>query len=108
MSDFALPWWIARLYPLLRPDVRRLVVGENRRITSAWDRLVEREGLVPALSPRLDLDFFDYVLSGHSYDTSALRSLGFRCSHADPIEGLAQTADWYREQRWLPPLEPPR
>ena len=43
--------------------VRWVVGRENRKISRAWSRLVAQEGLVNALSPRLDLDFFDYVLA---------------------------------------------
>ena len=100
----ALPWFVARLYPLLRPMIRGFVVRENRRIAASWARLVEREELESALSPRLDLDFFDYMLANHSYDTSALKGLGFECKYADPYKGIALTGDWYRAHRWLPPL----
>ena len=38
----------------------------------------------------------------HTYDTSRLRALGFRCKHPDVQVGLTDTIRWYRDRRWHP------
>ena len=36
----------------------------------------------------------------------ALKSLGWRLKYPDAAAGIRETVEWYREQRWLPRLEP--
>jgi nucleoside-diphosphate-sugar epimerase len=105
INSFALPWWTTTVYPPFKSMVARIVAGQNARMAKSWARLVDEEGLETALLPRVDMDFIDYVLEDHSYDTSRLRGLGFKCAHPDPYKGIAATADWYRSQRWLPTFE---
>jgi len=105
INNMALPWWTTRVYPPLKPVVRRILVDQNTRMARAWARMVDEEGLENALLPRLDMDFIDYVLGNHSYDTSRLQGLGFKCAHPDPYAGIAATAKWYRSQRWIPTFE---
>lgn len=102
INNLALPWWTTRAYSPFKAVVAKVVAGQNIRMARSWERVVREEGLADALVPRVDMDFIDYMLGNHSYDTSRLRGLGFRCAHPDPFEGIARTADWYRSQGWLP------
>jgi len=102
VHSVALPWWTTKAYRPLRPWVARIVAQQNARMEGAWRRIVDEEGLEHALTPRLEMDFIEYVLANHSYDTSRLQGLGFVWAHPDPYVGIDQTGDWYRRQRWIP------
>lgn len=102
VADLAPPWFLVGAYPAVRPLIRRALPGLNAKIARAWTSLVRREGLVDALRPRLELDFVDYFVGGHSYDTSKLAALGFTCAHPDARGQIEQTVAWYRGQKWLP------
>ena len=102
----ALPW-IPPLVSLAVKAVRTLVPQArwdkaNRQLGRAWERIIEAEGLVPALRPRLEKDMFLYLLGDHVYDTTALKSLGFEWEYPDIVDGLRQTHQWLVENRWIP------
>lgn len=97
----------ARLFAMgfrAMPESRRGAM--QKRLEKDFERLVADRGLAPALRPRIDRHAYDYWLGDHVYDTSALRSTGFRVSHPDARDGLRSTFDWYVEQKWLPHFEP--
>jgi len=102
VNSLALPWWTTAAYGPLRPWIARVLARQNVRMAGAWRRVVEEEGLEDALLPRLEMDFIEYVLADHTYDTARIRGLGFRCAHPDPIPGIAATAAWYRRAGWIP------
>jgi 2-alkyl-3-oxoalkanoate reductase len=105
VHSVALPWWTTKVYGPLRPWIARVVAQQNTRMEGAWRRVIRECGLEPALMPRLEMDFIEYVLANHSYDTSRLQGLGFVWSHPDPYVGIGQTGDWYRQQKWIPTFE---
>lgn len=74
----------------------------NARLASAWARLCEERELVPALCPRIDASAYDYWSADHVYATDALASTGWRARHDDVLDGLRETIEWYRLQRWIP------
>jgi len=74
----------------------------NRRVRERWQKMVQANGLVPALTPRIDRAWLDYLAHDHVYDTAPLQEIGFHFSYPDLDRGLAQTLAWYREKRWLP------
>ena len=102
VRELPVPWLLSRevlRHPWL---LRRVLASVNPRMVRAWERLVQRQGLVLALTPRLDDAWVDYLAGDHSYDTSRLRALGFRPVWPDLRAGLASTVEWYRQARWLP------
>jgi len=97
------PWGLVRgLRGVVLPLARRLLEGQQGKLDHLWARLVEEEGLEPALTSRIDPDWLEYLFASHTYSTRRLRDLGFSCRHPDPGAGLAETVAWYRERRWLP------
>lgn len=91
--------WTARAWQFL-PESRRDRI--NRSLERKWQALVERERLVPMLSPRLDRHAYDYWLSDHVYSNDALKALGWRPRHPDAKTGIQSTIAWYIDNRWLP------
>jgi len=102
INGIALPWWTTKVYPPLKPWVAKVLANQNARMAGAWRRIIDEEGLEAALMPRLEMDFIEYVLADHTYDTSRIRSLGFTCAHPDPFAGIERTAAWYRDAGWIP------
>ncbi|MBI4576179.1 MAG: NAD(P)-dependent oxidoreductase [Planctomycetes bacterium] len=74
----------------------------NAWIRRDWDRLVRRRGLSGALRPRLDREWLLYLLHDHAYRVDALEGLGMEWEFPRLEEGLEQTLDWYRSERWIP------
>ncbi len=80
-----------------------LVFGPlNRVLEWEWKRIMDESGLVPALRPRFDRDFLYFLLGDHYLDGSKIRSLGYVSRYPTCLEGLRETIDWYRQERWLP------
>ena len=74
----------------------------NRSLARRFDSLVRDRDLVPAIAPRLDRWAYDYWLSDHVYDTTALCRTGFVHHHPDARNGVRETIGWYRRMNWLP------
>jgi nucleoside-diphosphate-sugar epimerase len=74
----------------------------NKRIATRWDSLAAAYRLVPALKPKADRTWLQFVLYDQCYDTSRLRALGWQPRYPDFREGIKETIQWYLSQRWLP------
>ena len=94
--------FVARGLSLMGRIAPARLARTNESIERRWSELVRAEGLVPALRPRIDAHAYDYFFSDHVYDTTALRSLGWRAEHRSVITGMHSTLDWYVRERWLP------
>jgi nucleoside-diphosphate-sugar epimerase len=75
----------------------------NASLARAWQEVVQREGLEPALTPRIDRDYLGYFVGDFSLATSKIKALGFEPQHPSTVQGIADTIQWYRAQHWLPP-----
>jgi len=62
------------------PD-RILLAALNRRLASGWEQLRARTGVSALLTPRIDREALHWMSTDHYYDTSRLRSLGWRAIH---------------------------
>ncbi len=98
IGDRALPWVVVRYAGPLKPLVARIFVKQNQRIAKLWARL----DIEPAIVARLDVDWMDFLARDNTFDTSRLRAVGFTLQHPDARDGLSDTIDWYRAQRWIP------
>ena len=74
----------------------------NRSFARRWNDLCVSLDLEPALTPRFDRFAYDYWLSDHVYDNTALARTGFELRHPDSRSGLQDTLSWYARNRWLP------
>jgi len=74
----------------------------NRLLQAEWSRIVEAQGLLPALNPRLDRGFFSYGLGDHVYDNSKLKAAGYKFQWPAFSAGWRETVRWYQEQKWIP------
>ena len=96
------PWlwraFVRVLLWLLPLGVKRL----NQRIMIGWCHLTETRNLVPALRPKVDRSWLNFVLYDQHYDTSRLRGLGWRPHYPDFRQGIRETIDWYLAHRWIP------
>ncbi|HJN72892.1 MAG TPA: NAD(P)-dependent oxidoreductase [Myxococcota bacterium] len=106
--DWGLPWFVASLFGLIKPMARWYLDRLNPKLVGVWGKIVRELDLVPALSPRLDVDWIDYIIQDHSYDNSRLKALGFRYRYPDLGAAFGPTVDWYRQMRWLPPGSAPQ
>ena len=97
-----LPWGAMRVFRRAKPVLARLFKSQNAKLSHVWDKVVAEHALVPALSPRVDIDWVDFLSANHTYDGSALKGTGFSYDHPDARTGLPETIAWYREQRWIP------
>jgi nucleoside-diphosphate-sugar epimerase len=105
VTDRALPWWMAKIVRVIKPLIVWFLARENRRLAHLWAKLVAEQRLGSGLSPRMDPDWIEYIVSDHTFDTSRLEALGFTLTHPDVREGLKRAIGWYRERKWLP--DPP-
>jgi nucleoside-diphosphate-sugar epimerase len=104
--DGGLPWWTTRFVFLIRPLGAWLLKRENPKLAHLWSKFTQELELSDSLTPRIDIEWLDYVLDDHGFDNSSLKGLGFELRHPDITVGLQTAIDWYREQRWLPPAPP--
>jgi UDP-glucose 4-epimerase len=102
VSGSPLPWGAMRVFRRGKPLIVKLFASQNAKLAHLWRKIVEEHDLVPALAPRLDADWIDFLSADHTYDSSALRATGFEFSHPDARTSFPQTIDWYRQQRWIP------
>ena len=102
VTEPGLPWWTTKFVFLIRPIGTWLLKRENPKLAHLWNKLVAEKGMRDSLIPRIDIEWLDYVLDDHGFDSSALKALGFELKHPTINEGMPPTIDWYREQRWLP------
>ena len=97
-----LPWWTTKFAFLIRPIGAWLLKRENPKIAYLWGKLADELNLSGALTPRIDIEWLDYVLDDRGFDSSALEALGFEYKHPTIPDGMRTTIEWYREQGWLP------
>jgi nucleoside-diphosphate-sugar epimerase len=102
VTEPGLPWWTTKFVFLIRPIGTWLLKRENPKLAHLWNKLVAEKGMRDSLIPRIDIEWLDYVLDDHGFDSSALKALGFELKHPTINEGMPPTIEWYREQRWLP------
>jgi nucleoside-diphosphate-sugar epimerase len=74
----------------------------NWFLERAWEKIVRERGLEPELKPHFDKDFLYFLLGDHYLDNSKLLGIGYKSRYPSCREGLRETIDWYREERWLP------
>ncbi|MBN2026132.1 MAG: NAD(P)-dependent oxidoreductase [Actinobacteria bacterium] len=74
----------------------------NRVLERMWDAIVAECDLVKALKPHFDQDFMYFMLGNHYLDSSKLRGIGYVSRYPTCLEGLGETIEWYRKERWLP------
>lgn len=74
----------------------------DRVLAEDWEKLVKQYNLVPALRPRIDLDWITYAIGDHVYDNSKIKALGLKLFYPDFRQGIRETTEWYWENRWLP------
>jgi len=67
-----------------------------------WNKLVEQEGLEPALTLRMDRDWIGYMTGSNYYDVSRLKELGMTWKWPDFTAGIRETIAWYKEHKWIP------
>jgi nucleoside-diphosphate-sugar epimerase len=75
----ALPGLTGGALWLLRhvPDAA-LFARLNRWLAAGWERLAERTGITPRITPRVDREALHWMSADHYYDTSRLASIGWR------------------------------
>ena len=81
-----------------------LMARARNHTRSAWMKVIAEKNLKPELDIVLDTDWLDYTYGDHVYDTSKIKALGMKLEHPDFAKGLAETAAWYRRERWLPAI----
>ncbi len=74
----------------------------TRVLGGMWRDIVAEQGLVPKLKPALDKDFLYFLLGNHYLDNSKIRGIGYVSRYPTCVEGLGETIEWYRRERWLP------
>lgn len=97
-----LPWSAMRVFRHAKPLLGRVFSSQNDKLTHLWDRTVADHDLVPALNPRVDTDWIDFLSADHTYDPSALKATGFTYAYPDARQALPETITWYRDNRWIP------
>ena len=75
----------------------------NARTQNAWTQLCHRQNLAPKLSPRVDIDWLDFLSHNNTFDITRLRKSGYTFVHGSIDTGIPHTTQWYRTHRWLPP-----
>lgn len=82
-----------------RDWVLRALSMANER---TWRFIVERHGLVPAISAAVDRETFLYATVEAIFDTTKLRRLGFEARWKSLREGYPDVLRWFQEKRWAP------
>jgi hypothetical protein len=67
-----------------------------------WRIVRRRNGLVPAIDDALDRETFLYATTRAVFDTSRLRSIGFKPRYPSLREGYPSVMRWFQAMRWLP------
>lgn len=88
-----------------QPWLVKYLANLNRRMQNTWKAFGERGWVQPALTPKFDQGWLDYLWADHSFSTKALQHLGWRPSVPSFLQGLPPTIAWYRQQRWLPTVQ---
>lgn len=101
---FYIPSWIFQpLYKFIaKPVLRKYLDKINRLTEKAWNALIKEGKIVPALRPRLDKDWLDYLEANSAFDNSKLKALGFAYSHPDFRKSVPDVIRWYIENKWIP------
>ncbi len=100
--DGGLPWWTTNFVFLIRPLGTWWLKRENPKLAHLWGKFTSERNLTEALSPRIDIEWLDYVLDDHGFSNSRLKNLGFELRHPDVTTGLQTALRWYRDRGWLP------
>ncbi len=101
---FYIPSWLFQpLYKfIVKPLLRKYLDKINRLTEKTWNALIKEEKIVPALRPRLDKDWLDYLEANSAFDNSKLKALGFTYSHPDFRKSVPDVIRWYKENKWIP------
>ncbi len=102
VTEPGLPWWTTNFVFLIRPIGTWLLGRENPKLAHLWSKLVTELNLSAALTPRIDIEWLDYVLDDHGFNSDALKGLDFEFKHPNIQEGMRTTLQWYRQRKWLP------
>jgi nucleoside-diphosphate-sugar epimerase len=74
----------------------------NALLEKVWERIVDECGLTTQLKPHFDRDFMYMLLGNHYLDNSKIREIGYKSRYPTCMDGLGETIEWYRRERWLP------
>lgn len=74
----------------------------NALLAASWKEVVARCGLSSPLEPHLDQDFMYFLLGNHYLDNSKIRGIGYESLYPSCVDGMGETVDWYKKERWLP------
>ncbi len=85
--------------------IKYLLDRVNFNLTETWNLAVEKQGISSALAPVFDIGWLDYLWADHSYSTSKLAALGWEPKYPSIREGIVETIQWYRKERWIPGRE---
>jgi len=70
-----------------------------------WDKVVIKNGLVPALKPRFDPGFTAFGRGDYHFSNAKLKALGYEIRHPNFRKGWFETVRWYMENNWIPTYE---
>lgn len=74
----------------------------NLVLERLWERIVRDRGLDSPLKPHFDQDFMYFLMGNHYLDNSKIRGIGYESRYPTCVNGLGETIEWYRRERWLP------
>lgn len=101
---FYIPSWLFQpLYKfVVKPVLRMYLEKINHMTEKAWNNLIKEGKIVPALRPRLDKDWLDYLEASSAFDNSKLKSLGFSYRYPDFRQSVLEVIQWYQDNKWIP------
>jgi len=96
------PW----LWQSLIKTARVLIPGNlsplQNLVSRRWQEVVSECSLTGDLRLRLDVNWMLYCQDDMVYDISQIKELGLKLAYPTFKEGVAQTIEWYRDNRWIP------
>jgi len=69
---------------------------------AGWRYVVVRNGLKPALRPRLDREAMTLLYEDLVVDSGKLRALGWKPRFASFADGWQEVLRWYQAEAWVP------
>ena len=103
---FKFPYFTRLFWPFIRLLIalpESYFKGMNDLLARSWKEVIVSKKLEPLISPRIDRDFLGYMCADFALDTNKIKSLGFQPKYPSTTDGMAQTIEWYRKKKWLPP-----
>lgn len=89
---------LAVAFFLRRPDLYQKL---KDKVLELWDEELKKHGMSSPLRPRLDIGWSDYFAGDFIYDTTKIKTLGFKLKYPDVKKGLKKTVKWYKEASWI-------